>query len=283
MGSRILADAKANTKVTICCTFMILAAASAFACPYASAAGIQTFGLLSADGGIIQDNVYVNIQSTGDVGFLSPGQETLTHVITDGMVSTGRSGTKYNTTIDANDHEIYKGDKTASYLDGGMTWDTAYTEGIRNPLPVNNTGESGGATNNTTPIGDTVENTTVIMRPYHEEMSVEKNTIGSSGQYMSDKMVEQGSNESQDYIMLNAKATGLGSFSNDVNTRSEVGFIGASDNVNLINENSQHEVASGHYNATSYTLLESFSNAYMTPTFTTEEEQQIQSISLGVT
>ena len=280
MGSRILAAANADSKVAICCTFMVLAAAGAYACPYASAAGIQTFGLLSADGGIIQDNVYVNIQSTGDVGFLSPGQETLTHVITDGVVSTGRTGTKYNTTVDANDHEIYKGDKTVSYLDGGMTWDTAYTEGIRTPLEVNNTGESGGAANNTT-VGDSVENTTVNLRPYHEEMSVSKSTIGSSGQYISDKMVEQGSNESQDYILLNAKASGLGSFSNDVSTSSEVGFIGLSDNVNLINENKQHEVASGHYNATSYTLLESFSNAYMTPAFTEEESEQIQSTTMG--
>ena len=119
MGSRILNAAEANSKVTICCTFMVLAAVGAYACPYASAAGVQTFGEYSGDGGILQSNEYTSIQSTEDIGFTNPGQETLTGVIADGLITVGRSGTRYNATIDANDHQIYKGDKSLQYLDGG--------------------------------------------------------------------------------------------------------------------------------------------------------------------
>ena len=286
MGSRILAAAKANSKVTICCAFMVLAAAGAYACPYASAAGIQTFGEYSGDGGIIQSNKYTSIQSTENIGFTKPGQETLSGAITDGLITVGRSGTRYNATVDANDHQIYKGDKSAQYLDGGMTWDRAYVEGSREPMaqvveqkvvPVynNTSGEMVNQTINVTP-GDTVENTTLLQRPYDESMSVEKVTMGSRGLYVSDKVVEQGSNESQDYILLNAKATGQGSFTNDVETTSQIGFIGVSDNVNFAEYNRQHEGTYGNYSANSTTLLESFSDVYMNPSFNEEDMNLIK-------
>lgn len=292
MGSRILAAAKANSKVTICCAFMVLAAAGAYACPYASAAGIQTFGEYSGDGGIIQSNEYSSTQSTNNIGFTNPGQETLTGNIADGLVTVGRSGTRYNATVDANDHQVYKGDKSVQYLDGGITWDRAYIEGSRQPMertteqvtiPVYNTtsGETVNQTVNITP-GDTVENTTLSMRPYEESMSVEKVTIGSSGLYMSDKVVEQGSNEFQDYIMLNAQATGRGAFTNDVRTDSKVGFIGASDSVNFEEYNRQHEGVYGNYSANSSTLLESFSDVYMNPNVAQQDAGLIQSAHLGV-
>lgn len=291
MGSRILNDAKANSKVTICCTFMVLAAVGAYACPYASAAGVQTFGEYSGDGGILQSNEYTSIQSTEDIGFTNPSQETLTGVIADGLITVGRSGTRYNATIDANDHQIYKGDKSLQYLDGGMSWDSAYIEGSRQPMErtteqkeitVYNTtsSQTENQTINVTP-GDTVENTTLNMRPYEESMSVEKVTIGSSGLYMSDKVVEQGSNESQDYIMLNAQAKGRGAFTNDVKTDSKVGFIGTSDSVNFEASNKQHEGVYGNYSANSTTLLESFSDVYMNPNFNTEDMDLIQYPGVG--
>ena len=291
MGSRILNAAKANSKVTICCTFMVLAAVGAYACPYASAAGVQTFGEYSGDGGILQSNEYTSIQSTEDIGFTNPGQETLTGVIADGLITVGRSGTRYNATIDANDHQIYKGDKSLQYLDGGMSWDSAYIEGSRQPMdeipiqqevPVYNTtsGQTINQTINVTP-GDSVENTTVLMRPYSESMYVNKFTTGSSGMYMADKTVEQGSNESQDYIELNARASGRGVFRNDVKTISDVGFIGVSDDVNFHEENTQHEAVYGNYSANSSTLLESFSNVYMNPSINTEDAGLIQSTHMG--
>lgn len=283
MGSRILQAARSESKITLCCAFIIAATVGTIACPYAEAAGVQTFGILSGDLGIIQDNVYTTLQSSGDVSFLSPGQETLYGIITDGVIAVGRTGTKYNTTIDANDHQVYSGDKSVSYLDGGMAWDTAYISGMRAPMSVNQTGMSlsvDSYANNTT-IPDTVENTTVFTRPYKEEMSVSKFIVGSSGQYVADKTVEQGSNESQDYIALNAKASGYGSFRNDVDVLSEVGFIGTSNDLNVVITVDQHEIAAGHYNATSYTLAESFSNAYLNPAFTTEESKQLQSVHMG--
>lgn len=291
MGSRILAATEANSKIAICCTFMILSAAGAYACPYASAAGIQTFGEYSGDGGIIQSNEYSSTQSTNNIGFMKPGQETLTGNIADGLVTTGRSGTRYNATVDANDHQVYKGDKSAQYLDGGITWDRAYIEGSRQPMeevveqvsvPVFNStsGENETVIVNVTP-GDTVENTTLYQRPYEESMSVEKVTMGSRGLYVSDKMVEQGSNESQDYIMLNAQASGRGSFTNDVRTDSKVGFIGTSDNVNFDASNKQHEGVYGNYSANSSTLLESFSDVYMNPNFNTGDMNLIQYPGMG--
>lgn len=291
MGSRILAAAKANSKVTICCAFMVLAAAGAYACPYASAAGIQTFGQYSGDGGIIQSNEYIATQSTDNIGFVSPGQETLTNAIADGLITVGRSGTRYNATVDANDHQVYKGDKSLQYLDGGISWDRAYMEGKRTPMerqteqisvPAVNTttGENETVTINITP-GDTVENTTLFQRPYEESMSVEKVTIGSRGTYVADKVVEQGSNESQDYIMLNAQASGMGAFTNDVRTDSKVGFIGASDNVNFDASNKQHEGVYGNYTANSSTLLESFSDVYMNPAFDSGSIDVIQYPGVG--
>lgn len=291
MGSRILAAAKANSKVTTCCAFMVLAVAGAYACPYASAAGIQTFGQYSGDGGIIQSNEYFSIQSTDNIGFTNPGQETLIGATADGLLTVGRSGTRYNATVDANDHQVYKGDKSLQYLDGGMSWDRAYVEGSRQPmeqtveqvpaLEYNTTsGENETVTVNVTP-GDTVENTTLFQRPYEESMSVEKVTIGSRGTYVADKMVEQGSSESQDYIMLNAQASGMGAFTNDVRTDSKVGFIGTSDNVNFESTNKQHEGVYGNYTANSSTLLESFSDVYMNPAFDTGELDVIQYPGMG--
>lgn len=291
MGSRILAAAKANSKVTICCTFMVLAAAGAYACPYASAAGIQTFGEYSGDGGILQSNEYSSIQSTNNIGFMEPGQETLMGVVADGLLTTGRSGTRYNATVDANDHQVYKGDKSLQYLDGGLSWDRAYVEGSRQPMeavPTQETVQVVNATTgevteqivNVTP-GDTVANTTVLQRPYQESMSVEKITMGSSGTYVADKVVEQGSNESQDYIMLNAQANGRGSFSNDVRTDSKVGFIGVSDDVNFDATNKQHEKVYGNYTANSSTLLESFTDVYMNPNFQQPDLGLIQSVHMG--
>lgn len=286
MGSRILAAAKANSKVAICCTFMVLAAAGAYACPYASAAGIQTFGQYSGDGGIIQDNLYTSIQSTDDIGFTSPGQETLIGIIADGAITVGRSGTRYNATIDANDHQMYKGDKSIQYLDGGITWDMALIEGSRYPMdstttPITVTSPDGNTSVvNVTP-GDTVENTTLFMRPYHETMQVEKTTMGSKGTYVADKIVEQGSNESQDYILLDAQASGMGSFSNDVKTESEVGFVGTADSINFKETNSQHEKAYGNYTANSTTLLESFSDVYVNPTFTQDTDLIPSSMHTG--
>lgn len=291
MGSRILNAANANSKVTICCTFMVLAAAGAYACPYASAAGIQTFGEYSGDGGIIQSNEYSSTQSTNNIGFTNPGQETLTGNIADGLVTVGRSGTRYNATVDANDHQVFKGDKSLQYLDGGISWDRAYVESSRQPMertteqrevPVYNTtsGQTENQTINVTP-GDTVENTTLNMRPYEESMSVEKITIGSSGLYMSDKIVEQGSNESQDYIMLNAQAKGRGAFTNDVKTDSQIGFIGVLDDVNFEASNRQHEGVYGNYSTNSSTLLESFSDVYMNPNVAQQDTGLIQSVHLG--
>jgi len=283
MGSRILAAAKANSKVTICCAFMVAAAIGAYACPYASAAGIQTFGEYSSDGGIIQDNLYLSIQSTEDIGFMNPGQETLYGVITDGMLSTGRSGTRYNATVDANDHQIFQGDKSLQYIDGGMSWDTALIEGKRMPMSATNESQYNAETNttyNVTP-GDTVENTTILIRPYEETLQVRKATTGSSGLYTSSKQVEQGSNESQDYIVLDAIASGRGSFTNDVITDSKVGFIGTSDNVNFEEYNRQHESVYGNYSANSYTLLESFSDVYMNPNVAQQNTGLIQSVHLG--
>lgn len=291
MGSRILAETKANTKIAICCAFMVVAAAGAYACPYASAAGIQTFGQYSGDGGIIQSNEYYSVQSTNNIGFTKSGQETLTGVMTDGMLSVGRSGTRYNATVDANDHQMYKGDKSLQYLDGGMSWDAAHIEGSRQPMdriveqstvPYYNstTGEAGNRTINVTP-GDTVENTTLFQRPYSESLSVEKITTGSRGTYVADKVVEQGSNESQDYIMMNARVSGTGAFTNDVKTDSKVGFIGVSNDVNFEASNSQHEIVYGNYTANSSTLLESFSDVYMNPAFHTEDLGLTQSSQAG--
>lgn len=291
MGSRILAAAKANSKVTICCAFMVLTAVGAYSCPYASAAGIQTFGEYSGDSGIIQSNEYSSIQSTEDIGFRHPGQETLIGNIADGLITIGRSGTRYNATVDANDHQVYKGDKSLQYLDGGLSWDRAYIEGQRAPMeqvveqinvPVVNTttGENETVTVNITP-GDSVENTTLFQRPYEESMSVEKVTMGSRGTYVADKVVEQGSNESQDYIMLNAQANGRGSFTNDVRTTSQVGFIGVSSDVNFEASNKQHEGVYGNYSANSSTLLESFSDVYMNPNFNTEDMGLIQYPGVG--
>ena len=246
---------------------MVLAAAGAYACPYASAAGIQTFGEYSGDGGILQSNDYYSIQSTSDIGFTDPGQETLSGIISDGLVSVGRSGTRYNTTIDANDHQVYKGDKSLQYLDGGLSWDAAYIQGSKQP---------DSSTNSTT-----VENTTTLQRPYNMMMSVDKITSGSTGMYVSDKLVEQGSNESQDFIELNAQASGRGVFSNDVKTGSDVGFIGTSSDVNFEEMNTQHEKVYGNYTANSTTLLESFSDVYMNPSFNTDNLNLIQPAQMG--
>lgn len=283
MGSRILNDARANSKISICCTFMVLAAATAYACPYATAAGILTFGEYSGDGGIMQDNRYLSIQSTGDIGFMSPGQETLVGIISDGLITVGRSGTRYNATIDANDHQVFKGDKSLQYLDGGLSWDAAYIEGHRQPLDSSQEASSDGATNQSTneTAGDSVKNTTLFQRPYQESMSVMKITTGSSGLYMADKITEQGSNESQDYIMLNAQASGRGVFTNDVKTESKVGFIGSSPDVNFEASNKQHEGVYGNYTANSSTLLESFSNVYMNPYMNTDDAGLIQSVHMG--
>lgn len=285
MGSRILAAAKNNSKITICCAFMVVAAVGAYACPYAEAAGVQTFGQYSGDGGIIQDNLYYSIQSTDNIGFTNPGQETLSNAISDGLLTIGRGGTRYNATIDANDHQMYKGDKSLQYLDGGMSWDSAYMEGSRMPMSqttvqVQQPEKTDNQTVNVTP-GDSVENTTIFMRPYEEYMHVNKMTMGSQGTYVADKIVEQGGDEYQDYVILNAQASGRGMFSNDVLTESKVGFIGISDNVNFEASNKQHEKVYGNYTANSSTLLESFSDVYMNPEIENNDVDVIQSVHMG--
>jgi len=265
---------------------MVLAAAGAYSCPYATAAGMQTFGQYSGDGGITQVNAYSATQSTDNIGFTKPGQETLYNSISDGIVTIGRSGTRYNATIDANDHQIYKGDKSVQYLDGGMTWDAALTAGARQPMNriveerIMNYANGTNGTYNYTP-GDTVANTTIFQRPYEETMKVEKTTMGNKGTYVSDKVIEQGSNESQDYIMLNAHSTGMGQFSNNVEKTSKVGFIGTSGNVNFEESNSQREYVNGNYSANSSTLLESSSDVYMNPAFNSEDLNLIASTQPG--
>lgn len=287
MGSRILANANRNTKIAICCSFMILAAAGAWGCPFASAAGIQTYGQYSATGGIIQDNQYLTTQSTGDIGFLSPGQETITGIMRNGMITVGRSGTKGNTTIDANDHQVYKGDIYSVYKDGGMTWDSAYLEGQRSAIepknqPIEVKDSNGNVTGsyNYTP-GGTQENTTVAMRPYAERISVNKETIGSSGTYIADKVIEQGSNETTDYVTHNAVAMGNGMFENNVQVDSAVGFIGASENINYITQLKQHEMTTGNYNATSLTTIESFVDVFGTSAIS-PSQQAVNNAQLGV-
>lgn len=239
---------------------MILAAAGAWSCPFASGAGIQTFGQYSSDGGIIHTAEYDSTQSNGNIGFCSPGQETLHGAIKDGMITVGRSGIKQNSTIDANDHQVYSGDTYAQYFNGGITYDSAVIEGNRLPSLGDN-----GVLSNISNTSNTTENEAIsvpLPRPYSESMSVEKTTMGNKGLYISEKSIEQGSNETTDYIILNALASGQGAFTNDVLTRSSIGFTGTSNDVNYMESSTQHDVISGNYNITSMTTVESFNDVF---------------------
>lgn len=276
MGSRILNNLSTRSKIGIACSFMILATAGAWSCPFASGAGFQTYGQYSSDGGIIHTAEYNSIQSTGDIGFCAPGQETLYGTVRDGMISVGRSGFKQNVTIDANDHQVYTGDTYAQYLDGGLTYDSARIEGTRMPIQ----GDNGVASNvsNTTNTSTNVATSIPLPRPYSESMEVEKTTMGNKGLYIAEKTVEQGSNETTDYITLNAVASGNGMFGNDVLTQSSIGFSGNSNDINYIETSKQHDVISGKYNITSLTTLESFNdvfgiNSTVSPSATTAPAQ----------
>lgn len=272
MASRILQQATASNKnrVALCCTFLILATATAYTCPFSSAAGVNIDSTLYGSG-IIDTQEYSWTQSDGDVGFLSPGQERLTGLSTSGVLSVGRAGHRQVTVINANDHQSFKSAVLDQYAGGGLTWDTVQMSGERRSMPYSTTNTANGTTSNTSTNSTAVvpTSTTAPPRPYGETIEISRGTSGSVGMYTGDKTIEQGSNNSPDYVELNSVATGIGSSTNDIKASSRVGFDVGFNIVNYENTVNVHDVVIGtteqNYNTTYKTIVESFSTVFMSP------------------
>jgi hypothetical protein len=266
MASRILQSAIANrnTQIGVCCSLIALATIGAFTCPFAQAAGFSDASIYSGTG-ILMVGTYSSAQSDGSLNNVidKNGQERLTSDISDGMISTGVSGMSRNTVVDANDHQSYQSVSSKQSLNSGvMAWTTVDTQSSRQVSnPIINL--SGNATN------DSPVDIVIGQRPYEEKTHIEKSISGGPGRLDTETAVEQGSNETADYSMINAKAMGIGLFKSAVNVESKVGFVSDSSDVNYKTMISDKALVMGTkelgYNATSNTTLESFQDAFMNP------------------
>lgn len=293
MGSRILQASQQiqKNRIAICCVFMITAAAASYGCPFAEAAGMSSESHYSATGSILVNSDNQWAQSTGEIGAVTAGQQTLTGGTgTRMLANSGTSEFLSQSMIDSNDHQVYVGVTQGRMEGGGMILDTGYlsTE-ITAADPAyewdRNAGTELYGGNDTMPeVPDT--NTSInstgnatlappnIPFPISETVTVEKGIFGGSGEYRAEKQIEQGSNETTDFLTVNARARGSGSFINKVDAKAEVSFSPYSNSPNFVVESHQNDIVVGH-EVTSMFTWESFGDVFMNPsnqTNATEEQ-----------
>ena len=271
MASRILQASLSSqrSKVGICCSFILVAAAMSYSCPFSSAAGIMSSNHYGADGAVISSSEYNWAQSSGslNVALLTGGQETLTGGARSQVVAVEGAEVQQDTTINANDHQVYGGVTQANIKNNGMVFSDSYLESEHAPL--------GSSYGETVPesTSSTIENNTTVQKPIfmpiNEEVFVSKGMIGGKGMFRSETQIEQGSNETTDYLTENTAAQGTGTYLNDVNGKAEVAFNANTGEPNYILTAKQHDLVSA-FNATNMFTWESFGDVFMNPANKTE-------------
>lgn len=263
---------------------MILAAASAYTCPFADAAGISDIGTYSGGGGMIQVNQQDWIQSTGNIHTLSQGQETLSGRHKTTVITVGKSAYGGGMTVDANDHQIVQTAGKYEFHGGGLVDAVSQIESTRREFPqgyqsngnatvnvsANNTTANGTSPNQSVNITDSNESaTSTLPRPYYETSTIDRGMMGNEGVFQNEMTTEQGADNAADYMVVNTKAMGSGGFWSTATSHAAVGFDPTDPGVNYEMNSKQHEAVFGSeelgYNVTKQTAYESFNDAFMHP------------------